>query len=504
MTRRRVFALISGALLAVFVVGSAIAIYAVRSQLIDDVDDSLATEVEASVSAINTLELDDLNALASPVNERAFYVIDELGNEVFVLPAGDVSNPTPPPNLPASHIIDRSGTTFGADGTDGGPSYRVATGRLENGNHIAIAQPLDDVRNTINRLTRILLLTLLGIIATLGVIFWWLLRRSLKPYESIVDTARAIAGGDLDRRAIDPGVGLEVEALTTSMNTMLDRIQASFEAKDAAENRIKQFAADASHELRTPISTIAGYSEVYLSGAATDTTSVDKQMSRINSEAQRMGRLVNDLLTLARLDQGRGLTFEPLDLRSLISDAVADAHAIESTHDIHVTTTDAIATVTGDSDALHQVYSNLLANTRIHAPGARVDVGIDTDDAHVTVVIADDGPGFTGDVASHVFDRFYRAEESRTSSVRSSGLGLSIVEAIIEAHGGTIAVSSELGTGTRFTITLPAVSRDTTSPHSGLRASSATGRPTDEHNHESAGSRSTPPRTAPTHRRSTR
>ncbi len=463
MTRRRALALVFGALALVFVLGSIVTINGARNQLIADIDADLANQLDLNQQFYNSFTLDALDDIVISDNPFATIIIDDIGGLELEIPAGPVADPLPGPDLPVSRIIDRVDEKFTVDGTDNGPSYRVTVGTLDDGRFIALAAPLDDVRNTLDALARTLLITLFAMMAVLGVIFWLLLRASLRPYDELVDTAEAIARGDMNRRAVRTTPDPEIGRLTDSLNTMLDRLQDSFEEREAAEHRVKQFASDASHELRTPISTIAGYSELYLSGAATDADAVEKQMMRINREAGRMGRLVNDLLTLARLDQGKGLDFQPVDLGAIVSDATADAHAIDADHDLHleVDASGAPPIVMGDRDALHQVCVNLIANTRVHAPGARVDIGVSnelTNDADcVTVTVADDGPGMEDDVSAHVFDRFYRAEESRTSSVRSSGLGLSIVAAIVEAHGGTIAVASDLGHGATFTVQLPSV-----------------------------------------------
>ncbi|MGA9276290.1 sensor histidine kinase [Ilumatobacter sp.] len=456
MTRRRALLLVFGALVVVFVVCAILTINGARNQLIDDIDDRLANELDLNQQFYNSFTLDALDAIVIRENPLATIIVDELGQPELEILAGDVNDPVPAPDLPPSRIIDRLDATFTVDGTDGGPNYRVTVGRLDDGRYLALAAPLDEVRNTLTALGRTLLVTLFLMMAVLGAIFWFLLRASLRPYDELVDTAEAIAEGDMGRRAIQTTPNPEIERLTNSLNTMLDRLQVSFEERRDAEDRVKRFAADASHELRTPISTIAGYSEVYLSGAATDTASVDKQMSRIHSEANRMGRLVNDLLTLARLDQGRSLRFEPVDLNSVIADAVSDDKVIDPTHSLRFTpSTTSGAEIVGDADALLQVFVNLIANTRVHASGSHAEITVTCDKHDVTVIVSDDGPGMTPEVADHIFDRFYRAEESRTSSVRSSGLGLSIVAAIVEAHGGTIGVETDLGTGTTFTVTLP-------------------------------------------------
>ncbi|WP_040495618.1 sensor histidine kinase [Ilumatobacter nonamiensis] len=455
MTRRRALALVFGALVAVFVIGSAFAITSTRNQLLDNIDDNLANQLELNAQVLNSFTPDALDEIDVRNSPLAITVVDEFGQIVIDLPAGPITDPEPPPDLPPSRIIDRSGTTFTVDGTDDGPKYRVAVDRLDNGSHLAVSAPLDEVNETLRVLGRTLFITLVSMMVVLGAIFWLLLRASLRPYDELVDTAEAIADGDMDRRAVQTTPDPDIARLTSSLNTMLDRLQASFEERQRAEDRVKQFAADASHELRTPLTTIAGYSEVYLSGAATDSESVHKQMTRINSEANRMGRLVNDLLALARLDQGRGLEFHPVEIGSLVADVVTDAQAIDPAHALSYVSSADEERVSGDRDALQQVFVNLVANTAVHAPGSNVDVAVTAQNGVVTITVADDGPGMSTEVAASVFDRFFRAEGPRATSARGSGLGLSIVAAIVEAHGGTITAESELGTGSTFTVVLP-------------------------------------------------
>lgn len=459
MTRRRALLLVFGALIVVFVLGSVATVVNTRSQLIGDIDSDLDSDLDLNIQFYDSFTPDALDEIVISENPLATFIVNPLGAIELQSPAGRVDNPTPLPDLRPSRIIARVGQDFTVDGTDGGPNYRVTVGRLADGRFIALAAPLDDVRDTIDGLIRTSLITLVCMMLVLGAIFWLLLRASLRPYDELVDTAAAIADGDMDRRAVqttpDPGI----ERLTEALNTMLDKLQTSLEEREAAENRIKQFAADASHELRTPITTIAGYSEVYLSGAATDVASVDKQMTRINSEANRMGRLVNDLLTLARLDQGRDVDFEPVDIVALVADTVSDSIAIDATHAITLHTQGTPVHVDGDHDALQQVFINIIANTRVHAPGATVDVGLSTTADSVVITVADDGPGVDSDEAACIFDRFFRVDQARSSTTRSSGLGLSIVKAIIAAHHGTITVDTALGHGMTFTVTLPTQAR---------------------------------------------
>ncbi len=465
MTRRRTFTLVLLALVLVFVLGAIATIANTRRQLIDDIDLELTNLLDVSGQIYSDLaigsddEIEMFENVDIAYNPIVEIVVDGSAPPLILDPAGPSNDPLPPPDLSATTITDRVGDHFTVDGTDGGPSYRVSVQRIDDGRFLAFGTPLDQVDDTINGLSRTLFFTLIAMVTLLGIIIFVLQRASFRPYDDLVDTAEAIADGDMDRRAVAVVADPEIRRLTNSLNTMLDRLQQSLERRQHAEDRVRQFAADASHELRTPLTTIAGYSESYLLGAATDADAVRKQMTRINSEAHRMGRLVNDLLTLARLDQGHGFEARPVDLHSLVEDAVSDAHVTDPSQQVQLnpSSTGRIY-VEGDCDALQQVFANLIANTRIHAPTANVKVTVDRfDDAHATVTVADDGPGMSPDIADNVFDRFFRAGESPTSDVRSSGLGLSIVAAIVDTHGGTIDLDTTPGAGSTFTVTLPTV-----------------------------------------------
>ncbi len=457
MTRRRLFAAIFGALIAVYLLGSVLTVLVVRSQLIEAVDQDLDAGLELNLLFFNQFDsFDEFGDFEVASNENSLNIVTPTGDLDFFQPAGLTADPTPAPDLPSSRVIDREGDHFTVSGTDGGPDYRVVVGRLDDGRFVALSRPLDDVRSTLTALSQVLLLTLFGVVGVLGLVFWLILRASLKPYDDMVETAQAIAAGDLDRRAAPSTSDPEIGRLADSLNTMMDRIQESFDAQSAAELRLKRFAADASHELRTPLTTISGYSELYLSGAATDDLAVTKQMTRINSEANRMARLVDELLTLARLDQGRGIEFGEVDLVAVVDDAVSDNRVAQPDQRIECTLPHRRIDVVGDADALRQVVVNLLVNARVHAAASAVTATLDTDNGDAVLTVADDGAGMTPEVAAHVFDRFYRADESRRSTDgNSSGLGLAIVASLVEAHGGTIDLVTEPGSGACFTVRLP-------------------------------------------------
>jgi two-component system OmpR family sensor kinase len=465
VTRRRTFTLVLLALVLVFVLGAIATIATTRRQLIDDIDAELTNLLDVSGQiysdlAIGTPEAIDVFAdIDVTYSSIVEIVVDGTAPPLVVGPAGPASDPLPPPELSSSTIISRVGDHFTVDGTDGGPSYRVSVEQIDDGRYLVFGAPLDEVDNTINGLSRTLFVTLVAMVTALGIIILALQRASFRPYDDLIDTAEAIADGDMDRRAITTTADPEIRRLTASLNTMLDRLQTSLERRQHAEDRVKQFAADASHELRTPLTTIAGYSESYLLGAATDPESVRKQMARINSEAHRTGRLVNDLLTLARLDQEYRLDLQPVDLNAIVADAVADAQVTDPSHKLDLAPhASGPVWVAGDRDALLQVVANLITNTRSHAPGARVGIAVHTlDENHAAVTVTDDGPGMTPDVADNVFDRFFRFGTTATSDARSSGLGLSIVASIVDTHGGTVAVDTSPGAGSTFTVTLPTV-----------------------------------------------
>ncbi|RSM84307.1 sensor histidine kinase [Kibdelosporangium aridum] len=274
-----------------------------------------------------------------------------------------------------------------------------------------------------------------------GVLSWHVVRRGLRPLDDIADTAAEIGSGDLSRRVPSAPANTEIGKLSVALNGMLSRLEAS-------EDRLRRFIADASHELRTPIATIRGHAELFRRGAASRPDDLAKVMRRIESEAARMGELVDELLLLARLDQGRPLESAPVDLSALAADAVADALATDPGREI---TLDALpVTVLGDSLRLRQVLGNLLSNVLQHTTSSAhvraVPVG-----AWAVVEVHDTGPGIAD--VERVFERFYRAAESRTHG--GAGLGLSIVAAVVEAHGGHVTVSSELGKGSTFTVSLP-------------------------------------------------
>jgi two-component system OmpR family sensor kinase len=261
---------------------------------------------------------------------------------------------------------------------------------------------------------------------------------------------------DLSRRVEPAEPKTEVGRLGLSLNTMLGRIEEAFAEQTRTEEKLRRFLADASHELRTPLTSIRGYSEMF-ERAKDDPEDLELAMRRIEDESKRMGVMVEELLVLARLGEGREPERMPVDLARVVDDAVNDARAAAPARDI-VLEREETADVLGDDHQLRQVVANLLSNALRHTPDeARIRVTLAADDGRARLSVADDGPGLEPDVAARVFEPFYRADESRARETGGAGLGLAIVAAIVEAHGGAVALDTAPGTGATFAVTLPLV-----------------------------------------------
>jgi signal transduction histidine kinase len=321
-----------------------------------------------------------------------------------------------------------------------------AVARLGLRGHVVIVvAPLGEIRASLTWLIVTELLTsafILGVLALLG---RWLIRRGLAPVSRMATTAQGIAsGGDL--RARMEVSDSEVGRLAGAINVMLERIEQAFVARVRSETKVREFAADASHELRTPLTTIRGYSELYEQGAV----DADEAMRRISSESERMRRLVEELLELARLDKGSALTMERVDLAALARDAVADASAVEPDRPLTLDAPESMAAM-ADEGRIRQVLANLLANVRAHTPaGTPAVVRLNQTATTMIIEVADQGPGMAPDEAARAFDRFHHA-----SGGDGTGLGLAIVAAIAAAHGGRARLRSSPGAGTGVRIELP-------------------------------------------------
>ena len=335
-----------------------------------------------------------------------------------------------------------------------GADFRVATTVLPSSlGSVIVAQSLRDFDRTTHQIGVVFLI--IGGIVLLFIAFAsrQVIKLSMKPLKKIEETAEQIAAGDLSARLENFEPETEVGRLSTSLNTMLSRIEESFAARTESEEKLRRFVADASHELRTPLTSIRGFAELHRQGAVPEGEKTKELIGRIEKESMRMGYLVEDLLMLARMDQSRELVMTDVDLSHLVSEAVSSAQAAGPDHAITTSITAGVVTK-GDADKIYQVVTNLLANARAHTPaGTTITVSTFTDGKDSFVTVADNGPGLSAEDQARIFERFYRVDASRQrNSKDGSGLGLSIVDAVMRAHEGEVTVASELGKGAAFTL----------------------------------------------------
>jgi two-component system, OmpR family, sensor kinase len=364
-----------------------------------------------------------------------------------------------PPSLPLELASHQS--PFTVPSLDGRHTWRAEVS-VQHDVLVVVALPLDGVEATMARLLMLEIVGGAAVLVLLAGVGYVVVRRSLRPLVQVELTAEQIAAGDLSQRVPEGHPRTEVGSLSRSFNTMVAQIETAFTAQAdsesqarASEQRMRRFVADASHELRTPLTSIRGFAELYRLGALPAEADVDRAMSRVESEACRMGGLVDDLLLLARLDQQRPLERAPVDLLAVTADAVADAQA--AAPDRHITLrigTDSCV-VEGDAGRLAQVFGNLLTNAVAHTPAnAAITLRVDVDGEQAVVEVADNGPGIAEADRAQIFERFYRADASRTRASGGSGLGLSIVAGIVQAQGGSVDVTETPGGGATFRVRL--------------------------------------------------
>jgi two-component system, OmpR family, sensor kinase len=342
--------------------------------------------------------------------------------------------------------------------------YRLLIVQAPDGDLIVTGLPMSGVESTMKWLIAVecaIGLAAVLLAAALGTV---IIRRTLQPLRRVAATARRVAELPLDRGEValpirvpdvDTDPRTEVGQVGAALNRMLGHVGNALAARQASEMRVRHFVADASHELRTPLAAIRGYAELTRRVRDGVPPEVAHAMRRVESETDRMTTLVEDMLLLARLDSGRPLADEQVDLSRLAIDAVSDAHAAAPDHHWRLDLPEESVTVTGDSARLHQVLANLLANARTHTPaGTTVTARLHSDADSVTVSVIDDGPGIPQGLLPDVFERFARGDTSRSRAAGSTGLGLAIVAAVVEAHHGTVEVTSRPGY-TEFAVRLP-------------------------------------------------
>ncbi len=387
-------------------------------------------------------------------------VVGKLGGDL----AGTTSTLISPfSGYTTAKIATLQGKAFTLEkGTNQGPLRAVAQELPSGIGSVVVATSLENETKTLGELSGLFFFISLIVLVLIGLFARLLIQISLKPLREVEVTAAAIADGDLSARLPESRPTTEVGRLTKSLNTMLGRIEESFSVRVASEARLRRFAADASHELRTPLTAIRGFAELYRQGAVRGEDNTRELVGRIESESIRMSSLVEDLLLLARMDQAPTLAQEPVDLNAVVHEAVASAQAAGPHHPIEVDLPYDESFVLGDPLRIHQVLANLLANARTHTPdGTKISIHIHQSDNETTLAVSDSGPGLNGEHKKKIFERFFRADPSRArTSGEGSGLGLSIVDAVMKAHGGSVSVESEVGKGSTFTLHFPISSEE--------------------------------------------
>jgi two-component system OmpR family sensor kinase len=435
---------------AVGLLAADIATYAsLRSYLFSQVDAQLQNDAVPIGQRVANAAVLGRPGVANVIPPPGLWVElrDQSGNTAGPFEAYPLPTPVLPLQLPGSGSSSTLPVLF--DASSGGASpvaYRVLAEPIAvEGAQLTVivALPLNDLHHTLGRLLRIEVLVTLAVLAGLGALAWWMVRRGLRPLDEMTATAGAIAGGDLSKRVGATDERTEVGQLGQALNTMLTGIEQAFAARAASEERLRRFLADASHELRTPLTSIRGYAEIFDRGARDRPEDLATSMRHIKEEASRMSALVDDLLLLARLDHQRPLARDPVDLTAVAVSAVDAARV--AAPDRHITPeVSGEVRVTGDADRLRQVFDNLLANTVRHTPeGSPVEVRVRSDGAWAWIEVIDHGPGIPVEEQTRVFEPFHRSDPSRARATGGVGLGLAIVSAIAHAHGGGVGVLSD-------------------------------------------------------------
>jgi len=361
------------------------------------------------------------------------------------------------PKKLANSGIDKPSPAYTVEGTGGVEKYRVIDWPEDsfNGNFVVLAIPLTDELSTLSQMLILESKISLGVVAATVILALLIVRIGLRPLQRMGAVAQDIAAGDMTRRVEPATPKTEIGRLGLALNDMLSQIEAAFAERTASNDRLRRVIADASHELRTPLTSIRGYAEMLRRGAAESPTDSESARRRIEEESIRMTGLVDDLLVLARLDQGRPFDKAAVDLRTIAKDAVADARVVAPHREISLSANGPVI-VTGDDTRLRQVMGNLMRNALVHTPQLTpIEVVVATDDGLGHMSVADHGPGLAEGDVGRIFEPFYRADPSRSRDSGGSGLGLSIVSAVVAAHGGRVKVSKTEGGGATFEVELP-------------------------------------------------
>lgn len=439
------------AVLALVVGVGAIVVAVQRGQLIDQLDRRLSEIVpldRPGPPVHDPGRPSPEGGVSEPITDIFIAEIDGSGATSTIVDGQLVPSP---PDLSAIAEDRPTSRTFRfASSADGTTRFRVIAEPIRGAaTTLVVAIPTTDVDETVEQLVVMFVVVTVSVAAVLGLLAWWIVRLGLRPIAAVAATAHAVAEGDRQRRAPELDERTEAGELAASFNVMLDQ-------RDAAEDRLRQFASDASHELRTPLTSIRGYLDLYVAGGFRGQGQLDDAVRRMQDEATRMGALVDELLQLARFDEGQQLRFVPTDLGALVRDVVENARAAHPDRGIEADVpVEGRVVVDVDPDRITQVTVLLVDNALTHAPGAAVRVTVAEVDDHVELVVVDGGPGLDEEHAAQVFTRFFRSDGSRARGTGGSGLGLAIAQSIVTAHGGTIDLVTAPGEGCAFTVRLP-------------------------------------------------
>lgn len=474
--RARLVSLFLVAMALALLVSDVAAYTALQSFLVGQAEsrrDELGVQIASSLvktavdPASQALELQKFVTFVNEQPQDAYILVkDATGAIVVERMASDATSDLRAPVLPAALAyldasanapIPATGGRTIVPAASGGFEYAVLAVRDPSGETIVIAVSMKSTADTLGRLILIELLVSLLVLLALGAASLFLVQIGLRPLTGMEKAAESIAEGRLSAR-VSPGDGrTEVGRLGRALNAMLERLESAFREREESEARLRAFVADASHELRTPLAAVRGYAELYRRGADERPADRARAIRGIEDAAERMGRLVDDLLLLARLDERGPTKLQAVDLTRVVEASVESAQAANSGHEIALDCAPGIW-VAGDDFQLRQAADNLLANVRVHTPrGTRATVRVAAEGPDAVLVVSDDGPGMTAEQASRAFDRFYRVDLSRARDGGGAGLGLSIVEAIVKAHSGSVTIDATPGKGTAVRVALPLI-----------------------------------------------
>jgi two-component system, OmpR family, sensor kinase len=461
MTLRTRLVMIVAILTSLGLVISGVATYgALRTFLYERVDSQLREVRPLAIRVLNSSESPGPGA--SPPAEGPIAVYAELRDESGATVASrnfgfEGVEAAYVPDIPESLDPSTDDEPF-TTGAVEEPSYRfrALAAHIAGRGSLIVAIPLADAQDTLQRLLGIEILVAILLLAGIAAVAWVIVRKELQPLGRMTEAATEIAAGDLSRRVEEPDPRTEVGRLGRVLNKMLEHIEDAFAARRASEEGMRRFLADASHELRAPLTSIKGYAELFRRGAAERPEDLRASMRRVEDEAARMGILVDDLLLLANADRTRPVELGPVNLAELVRDAGQDARVRDPSRSIEVDAS-ADVVITGDEDRLRQALNNLVVNALVHTPdGTSVVLRLSKDDDDVaTISVEDSGPGLDAEALAHAFDRFWRRDTSRSRAAGGAGLGLAIVDAVARGHGGSVVAENRLSGGARFTLRLP-------------------------------------------------